>query len=160
MSNLQVVVEGSGIEAALKQLDPKNVDKALMLWYDRGTRYVQRELSNRAPGRLRGKVRIKTDGYRPPRWARVWVKSPLAHLIEGGTGPQGAPDFRHSGRHWPNLAGIMRATGLPAPQAFLVARAIGERGGNPARPFIQPTFNATQGQLVQMATDVVNEVLG
>ena len=110
--SLEIVVEGSGIEAALKQLDPRNADRALMLWYDRGTKYVQRELSSRAPWRIAGKVKIKTDGLRPPRWARVYVKSPLAHLIEGGTGTRAAAWVKSGGAYFPSVKGIMRQTGL------------------------------------------------
>jgi hypothetical protein len=83
---------------------------------------------------------------------RIYVRSGLAHLVEGGTGSQGAAGFSHAARHWPSTEGIMRATGLPRPEAFLVARAIGTRGGNPPRPFIRPTYEATKGQLGAMAT--------
>ena len=155
--SLDITIEASGIETALKRLDPQNVDRALIIWYDRGTRYVRNELRSRAKGRLKNKTAIKTDGLKPPRWARVYVKSPLARLLEGGTGR-----FSNSirGDHWPSTPGIMRATGLPQPEAFLVARAIGERGGNPAQPFIRPTYMAVKGPLVRLAEDVVKEVLG
>jgi hypothetical protein len=99
------------------------------------------------------------DTVRPPRWARIGVKSPLTWLIEGGTGALGDPSFRHVARHWPSTAGIMAATGLPEPQAFLVARAIGLRGGNRPRPFVQPTYEATKNVVAQMARDAVAEVL-
>lgn len=156
MADLEITVAGTGIEEALRRLKPENAQRALILWFDRGTRYVRTELRNRAPGRLRGKTRIRTDGLMPPRWARIDIKSPLAHLIEGGTGSLGAPGFNHS-KHWPNPAGIAAQTGLPMPEAFLVARAIGERGGNRAKPFIQPTFAAVQQPLVRLAQTCVEE---
>ena len=153
--SLDITVEGSGIEAALKRLDPQNVDRALIIWYDRGTRYVRNELRSRAKGRLKNKTKIVTDGLKPPRWARIKVASSLAHLIEGGTGR-----FSNSirGDHWPSTTGIMATTGLPKPEAFLVARAIGMRGGNPPQPFIRPTYLVVKGPLVKLATDAVNEV--
>jgi len=158
---MQISVEATGIEQAVRDLDPKRADLVLIKWFDGSTQYVKRELSNRAPKRLQRWVRIMTDRLTPPHWARVYVKSPLAHLIEGGTGPLGAAGFKHSGRFFPRVTGqygIMQTMGLPQAEAFLVARAIALRGGNPARPFIQPTFLAVQGRLVQMAEEAAREV--
>ena len=42
MSDLSIVVSTSGIEEMLRRLDPKNADRALIIWYDRGTQYVRR----------------------------------------------------------------------------------------------------------------------
>ena len=53
----------------------------------------------------------------------------------------------------------MRQTGLPRPEAFLVARSIGERGGNPPKPFIKPTFLTVQQPLVRMAEVIVDKIL-
>jgi hypothetical protein len=53
----------------------------------------------------------------------------------------------------------MAATGLPEPQAFLVARAIGLRGGNRPQPFIAPTYRATQGHVTAMMEEITTEVL-
>jgi hypothetical protein len=158
MSDLSIVVSASGIEEMLRRLDPKNADRALIIWYERGTQYVRSELRNRAPSRLRGKVVIRTDGLTPPRFARVKVTGWLAHLLEGGTGTLGAPGFRHQ-EHLPSVRGIMRQTGLPRPEAFLVARSIGERGGNPPKPFIKPTFLTVQQPLVRMAEVIVEKIL-
>lgn len=154
---MNITVESTGIEAALAQMDPKRAEVALLLWYDRGTSYVKGELRSRAPARLRSKVKIITDGYKPPHWARVFVKSPLAHLIEGGTGRLGAAGFKHNTDFFPSVTGIMRSTGLEKPQAFLVARAIAEQGGTRPRPFIKPTFEATKGRLAQMAAEALDE---
>lgn len=148
---MQIKIDAVGIDTALKQLDPQHAQAALIRWYDTATKYVKQELRARAPATLKGKVRSMTDGFTPPRWARIYVKSPLAHLIEGGTGRLGAGGFNHVGTHWPSTEGIMRATGLPKPQAFAVARSIGLRGGNPARPFIEPTYMAVNGHVEQLA---------
>jgi len=131
----------------------------LNLWFDRASKVVRDELKARAPGSLKNKVYIRMDTLRPPRWARISVKSPLGWLIEGGTGSQGDPTFRHVSRHWPSTSGIMAATGLPEPRAFLVARAIGLRGGNPPRPFVRPTYEATRGRVEQMINEITAEVL-
>ena len=156
---MEIRIEASGLEGAERALRPEQVYTAMMLWYERGTRLVADELRSRAPARLRGKVYIRVDTLRPPRWARIGVKSGLARLIEGGTGALGDPSFRHVSRHWPSTEGITQTTGLPRPQAFLVARSIGLRGGNPPRPFIQPTWRAVAGRVEQLAEQVVAEVL-
>jgi hypothetical protein len=159
MADFEIRLDTTGLDAALKQLDSRQVYVALNLWFKRGAEYVQGELKARAPGQLSKKTYIRYDTMRPPRWARISVKSPLAWLIEGGTGSVGDPAFKHVARHWPSTPGIMTATGLPAPQAFLVARAIGLRGGNPPRPFIKPTYDATKARLEQMALEAVAAAL-
>ena len=156
---MQITIDATGIEEAVKQLDPKQADEILIRWYDRSLKYVKSELRSRSPAKLKTKVRSMTDGLTPPKWARVYVKSGLAHLIEGGTGRQGGGGFSHVGTHWPSTTGIMQATGLPRPQAFAVARAIGLRGGNPPRPFVQPTYLAVKGHVEQLAVQAVNEVM-
>lgn len=157
---MQIKINEFGIDAALKQLDPRHAQAAMIRWYDMAIKYVKQELRSRAPATLKGKVRSMTDGLTPPKWARVYVKSPLAHLIEGGTGRLGAGGFNHVGTHWPSTTGIMRATGLPKPQAFAVARSIGLRGGNPARPFVEPTYMSVKGHVEQLAEVAVNKEFG
>jgi hypothetical protein len=159
MSDIEINLERSGIAEALKACDPKQAYEIIELWYLRAVPYVKGALQARAPARLKGKVRSMKDGYMPHRWMRVYVKSPLAHLLEGGTGAMGVAPFQHVTRHWPSTAGIMRQTGLPKSRAFLVARAIGLRGGNPARPFIGPTASAIVPRVEQMADEAARDVL-
>jgi len=156
---MEITIDARGIEAAAKELDPKRAYEVLMRWYATATVYVRDEMRARAPSSLKSKVIIKLDTLRPPNWARIRAKSRLAHLIEGGTGRLGAPGFKHVARHWPSTPGIMRATGLPKAEAFLVARSIGLRGGNPARPFVQPTYVAVKGRVEQMAEQAVKDVI-
>ena len=158
MEGMQITIGAYGWDEAARQLSPKQAQTALILWFDRGTKYTKSQLRAMAPQRLKGKVRSMTDGLIPPKWARIFVKSPLAHLIEGGTGSMGAAGFNHVPRHWPSTEGIIEQTGLPRSQAYAMARAIGMRGGNPARPFVQPTFEMVHGRLNQMAQDVLKEV--
>jgi len=155
-------IDITGYERSLAAVDPKNVYIILNTWYQRATNYVRDQLRMRAPTRLKRKVYIKMDTVRPPRWARIGVKSPLTWLIEGGTGSAGDPSFNHVNRHWPAIdgsGGLMEEMGLPRPEAFLVARSIGLRGGNPAKPFIQPTFQAVNGTVTQMMETIAQEVL-
>lgn len=161
MDEMNVSVTATGIEDVLKQLDPKQSQYVLIRWFETATRYVKQELRSRTPSRIKDKVRSMNDGMIPPRWARIFVKSPLAHLLEGGTGTQGVAPFNHASEVFPAIDGqwgIMVATGLPRPQAFAVARTIAKRGGNPPQPFIQPTFAAVEGPVVQLAERAANEV--
>lgn len=157
---MQIKLDTTGMDAAVKQLDPEHAQAAMIRWYDTAIKYVKQELRTRAPMTLKSKVRSMTDGLTPPKWARVYVKSPLAHLIEGGTGRLGAGGFNHVSTHWPSTTGIMRATGLPKPQAFAVARSIGLRGGNQARPFIEPTYDAVKSHVEQLGEVAVNKEFG
>jgi hypothetical protein len=160
---MEIQVDAEGLEAAQKALDPKQVEVALLLWYARGLSYVKGELRSRSKPSLRPYVTSMTDGLHPPHWARVYVKGTrkgrLAHLLEGGTGTQGAGGFSHASWKFPSVTGVMRQTGLPQPEAFLVARAIFRRGGNPPQPFIRPTFEATQGRVTQLAVEAVEDAL-
>ena len=156
---MEIIIDDDGFDAAAKALDPKVVEVALILWYTRATEVVKSTLRSNAPTRLQGKVRVMTDNYRPPRWARIYVKSGLAHLLEGGTGSQGSGGgFKHAvPLPFPSVTGIMKQTGLAKPQAFLVARTIFERGGNAPQPFIRPTYAAVQDRIVQMADEAIED---
>jgi hypothetical protein len=156
---MDIIIAAEGLDDVAKVLDPKVVEVALILWYDRATTLAQSTLKSNAPTRLQGKIKIMTDGQRPPHWARIYVKSGLAHLLEGGTGSQGSGGgFQHKAPlPFPSVTGIMKQTGLPQPEAFLVARAIFQRGGNKAKPFIRPTYEAIQDRVEQMAGEAVED---
>lgn len=157
---MEINVSATGLDEATKALAPKRTYTVMVKWYDKATKYISGELRQAAPARLKGKVIVKIDAYRPPRWARVRVKSPLAHLIEGGTGRLGAPGFNHTSRYFPAISGqygLMQTMSLPKAQAFAVAKTISERGGNPAQPFIQPTGVKIEGPVIQMARDILDE---
>jgi hypothetical protein len=156
---MEIIIDADGLDDVAKVLDPKVVEVALILWYARATEHVKDTLKSNAPSRLKSKVRIMTDGYKPPHWVRIYVKSGLAHLLEGGTGSQGrGGGFQHKvPLPFPSVTGIMRQTGLAKPQAFLVARAIFEQGGISPRPFIRPTYEAVQDRITQMADEAVED---
>ena len=162
---MDIIVEATGIEAALKAVAPQKAYEILTVWYATASVYVRDEMRARAPSSLKSTVKIKLDTLRPPRWAVIRARSRLTHLIEGGTGRQGAPGFKHVPRHWPAVGnqpgkpGIMQMTGLPQAEAFLVARTIGLRGGNPARPFVRPTYVAVKGHVEQLAQQAAQEAI-
>jgi len=156
---MDIIVEATGIEAALKAVAPQKAYEILTRWYATATVYVRDEMRARAPSSLKSTVKIKLDTLRPPRWAVIRARSRLTHLIEGGTGRQGASGFKHVARHWPSTLGIMQTTGLPQAEAFLVARTIGLRGGNPARPFVRPTYVAVKGHVEQLAQQAAQEAI-
>ena len=165
---MQITVEESGLEAVMRGLGPEQVGRAMTIGMERGSQFVAAELRRRVwRGRhktvwppMSGRVVIRMDRYQPPRWATVRVKGKLAHLIEGGTGALGIGPFSHAGSFFPNIEGIMRNTGLEKPEAFLIARAISLRGGNPPHPMIVPTWDATHSRVEQMADEAVDEAFG
>lgn len=162
MSELRIDVDERGLNAVIKQLAPQQASEVMIRWYDRAIKFVVAELRARAPARLKGKVRHMTDGLIPPRWARVFVKSPLAHLLEGGTGRLGVAPFNHASQQFPAIDGewgLMKAMGISRPQAFVIARSIAMRGGNPPRPFIGPTAQAVKTRVERMAEQIADEVL-
>ncbi len=146
-------------EPALRALDPQQVYVVLNRWYAEGSKLAASEVRARAKPRLKSKVYVLFDSLRPPRWARIGVRAKLATVLEAGTGRLGDPAFSHVARHWPSTEAIMAATGLPKPQAFLVARAVGMRGGNPAQPFIRPAWQAIHGRVEGLMESIAREVL-
>ena len=157
---MEITIDTTGLDAAAKQLDPKNVFIALTQWYNEATVYIKNDMKSRVKRSIRGKVRIRTDGFKPPKWARVKVYSPLAHIMEGGTGTQGVAGFNHASRHFPNVTGpygLMKTMGLPKAQAFAVAKSISERGGNPAQPFKHATYLATKAHVEQLADEALRK---
>ena len=116
----------------------------------KSTKAILKEAEQRAPtdtGQLRDSiVRASTNdgltGYVFTRW------NPYAHLVEFGSGsfykpPAGVSRGGSAGPYRPSstrmLAEWAERHSLPA---FPVARAIGERGGVRARPFLYPAFAA------------------
>ena len=163
MTGLQITIDEKGLDLIAKQADPKQVYTIMMTWYDRASQIMARELRARTPSRLRGKVRIKMDKLRPPRWCRIDVRSGLAHVIEGGTGTMGDPAFHHRPRHfppWTGEGGLMETMGLSKPAAFAVALSIFKRGGNPPRPFVRPAFQAGLPQVQALMGTIIKEVMG
>lgn len=161
---MEVTIDVRGLEEAYKITDPVNVYNILMKWYQSSTVYIKDELKSRTPQSGKGKVRVRFDAYRPPRWARVRVYTPLAHIWEGGTGRQGAAGFNHNTSFFPNVDqgqwSIARTMGLPKAEAFLVARSIARRGGNPPKPFIYATYLATKNYVENLMDRVIKDVLG
>lgn len=156
MGTLDFRIDLRGIEEAVAQLDPKRAHMAITRWFTTATAYVRNAMRGRAPQSLRDKIKVRFDGYQPPRWARVAPRSRIAHLIEGGTRPKGAAGFTHVAKFKPSPFGIMRQMKLESPaQAIAIARAIEKRGGTAAEPFIKPTQDATESRVYQMADDAV-----
>lgn len=157
---MRITVDAEGVQGAALALSPKHGPEVMRLWYDQAIKLIKVEMRAQAPTRLKSKVRHMTDGFIPPRWARVYVKSPLAHLIEGGTGSLGSSEFNHVAKHWPSAEGIMRQNPDMLPrQAYRMARAIGMRGGNPPQPFIAPTYASVKGRVEALSDQIANEVL-
>lgn len=162
MSDLEFRVDATGIENAIKAADPRKAFVVITRFYDEATKYVRNEMRQRAPKIVAGRVKIKMDPYKPPKWALVGSVHPLAHIFEGGTGSQGAAGFRHGGRHFPPVdgpGGLMKTTGLPRPKAFAMARAIAEQGGLAPKPFVAPTATAVQGTVLRMGEEIAREEL-
>ncbi len=160
-SNLTINLSATGFEEALARLDPKRRQTALVAWYRYSETYLKRVMRNASPSRIRGKVRSKKDTLSPPRWLRVFNAAPLAHLIEGGTGPIGDPRFNHAARHFPAVdgkSGVMNAMDLPRSQAYVVARSIFLRGGNPPRPFVAPAWESAKPHVEQTLRTLMQEV--
>ncbi len=156
---MELRFEATGVAETLKRLDPKHVERAQYRWYREGTELARTALRARAPRIVIGKIKIKMDAQFPPGWALIGSTHPLAHIFEGGTGENGAMGFHHE-HHFPRVTGrggLMETTGLPRIEAFAIALAISQNGGLTPKPFVKPTFEAIQGQLVTLADRIVHD---
>lgn len=131
---------------------------------------IQRNARRACPvdtGRL--KTSINIDFFRGGLAAEVGTDVFYAPFIEFGTGPlgeqtntQGLPDgYTHGPRYFPpsgELAGWSKRVSGPPP--FLAARAIFEKGGSEARPFLGPAFEDERPKFEKRVREKVKGVLG
>ena len=112
---------------------------------------VQSGAKERAPvdtGRLRSSLTFEVDSRPLPLWAKVGSNVSYAPFMEYGTGL--VTDGKGGGnkRHWPPSGALdlwARRHGIAS--GFLVARAIGRRGGLKPRRFLRGSFEANRGTI-------------
>jgi hypothetical protein len=169
MLTLKAEVDTHALRRLIEGTDPKIVRGPLRKMFTYIGRSVQAEVRRRAPkrkGTLKSRVRYFVDKAAFPRWPKAVLVIPTAphsHLMEYGTGTQGAPGVNHVPWHFPSAEGIVRWSGLPLDEAEAMARAIGRVGGVKPKPFVAPAQAAWAPRLegfVDKAADDIEKKLG
>lgn len=167
MSDLRIV-RIENLDKLLRKLDrPSWVAGPAGRFLDRWRFAVEAGGKRNAPswrGHLRRSITSKRDQSFFPRHAEVGTNNPAAKPMEFGTGLlSDAPDSSHK-RHWPPGAALepwALAHGFGPGGGFVVARAIGLRGGLKPRRFLRDAADDAEGKiggwLAQMAGDIEAE---
>jgi hypothetical protein len=141
----------TGLPELMAKLDrPAWAERPVRDLHDTWRFFVERGAKGKAPvwrGQLRRSITSERDDARLPRWSRVGTNLPYAPAMEGGTGLLADLPGGTGTRHWPPTAGVApwaRAHGM-AP--FLVARAIGRRGGLRPRRFLRGAAEEAERRL-------------
>lgn len=141
------VVRIKGLAELKGKLNIGLIAGPLRTFLTRAAILVQSRARERAPvdtGRLRADIAFEVDGGTPPIWARVGNNVFYAPYVEYGTGTQ-TDGPGGGGRHWPPagaLSGWAGRHGFGPGGGFIVARAIGRRGGLRPRRYLRDALDA------------------
>lgn len=155
-----VQIKIDGLEEILKKATPKILEKPMHNFFDRATIHIQGLGRRKAPvdtGRLRASIAQKVDPKPLPLWGEVGSNVFYAPYVEFGTGTMSDQGSR--ARHWPPsdaLEGWAMRHGFP--NAFLVARAIGRRGGLKARKFLRGAVEESRSKLQELLNIAAREI--
>lgn len=167
MSTIDIKIEGiEELRAALERA-PDEANRMLSQAMQRSTYRVQAEAQKRAPvdtGRLRASITTSVETTAEGIEGRVGTAVFYAPAQEYGTGTQAEGEGGKGGRHWPPGAALdtwAKRHGFGEGGGYLVARAIGIRGGLKPRRYlrgalqasvqwVQDEFDATAARIVQL----------
>lgn len=112
---------------------------------------LEREAKLRAPvdtGGLRSRITHAVDGAPVPLWGKMGTNVFYAPYMEFGTGTMAEGKGGKGGRHQPPSGALdlwARRHGIPS--GFLVARAIGRRGGLKPRRYLRGALEGNLGKI-------------
>jgi len=114
---------------------------------------THREARRRAPsdlGTLPSSIYLKMTKGGIGYTVKIGSDEEHAHYMEYGTGRMGDPEVTHKSEHWPPWRALepwARRHGFPPGGGYLVARAIGLRGGLRPRRFLRGAWDKTKRML-------------
>ena len=131
--SMDMKVELVGLEEAMRRLTPDLYAKPVRKLLTDASNLLVAEAKHRAPvdtGHLRRSITKEVDSAKVPTWAKVGSNVMYAPFMEFGTGTMATGPGGKRPRHWPPSGALetwAQRHGLPS--GFMVARAIGRRGG-------------------------------
>lgn len=164
---MRFTVEVRGLEKMIAILGPQLIAKPLRDFLTRGAITIQGKARIKAPsdrGILRNGITYSVDPAEVPLWSKVGVNQGVkAKAMEFGTGTQSdATDSSHTvhfppwGARNPELELWARRHGFP--NGFLVARAIGRRGGIKPRRFMRDAVAESLSDLQRFGNDLLADI--
>lgn len=149
------------VKRLTQKLGPALTTKPLQRFFKRVSIVVQTRARQNAPvntGRLRASIAYEVDTSSPPEYAKVGTNVFYAPYMEYGTGL-----LAHKGpkkAHWPPSGALdtwARRHGILS--GFLVARAIGRRGGLKPRLYLTTALEDSRGDIRSELHDTGREML-
>ena len=159
----QAKLELDGLDRLLGSLDPRFTTEPIRRLLKKLASAAEADAKKSAPvntGRLRASITTSIDSTgRPPLWAKVGSNVFYAPYMEYGTGllAEGSP--AKGGRHYPPASALQLWASRVVPElgdagGFLIARAIGRRGGLKPRYYMRAGLEAAEKRaagLIQLA---------
>lgn len=136
-----------GVKQLTRVLKPETIGEPLRNWFKRVTFKVEGEAKKRAPvdmGRLRSSISTDVDKAKVPQYATIGSNLTYAPFMEFGTGTlSDGPGGSNSPHYPPSSALDSWAARHGIDSGFIVARAIGRRGGLKPRRFLRDGVKAS-----------------
>ncbi len=167
---IEIQVTVTGLEPLLKRMDDPQVRQALHRRMSEATILVANQAKANAPvdtGRLRASIHNKVEDVSNGVIGRIGPNVSYGAYMEFGTGTQSDGPGGRRGRHFPPSGALnvwAGRHGFGPGAGYLVARAIGRRGGLKPRRYLR---RALQGKLRQAldrlalaAQDVARRIAG
>jgi len=155
------VVEVRGLEEVLARLRPTLWRKPLKRFLTRSAIAIENAYRDRVTedtGRARASITHEVHDD----WARVGSNVEYLANLESGTGLLAEGQPAKGGRHWPPASALdrwARRHGFPEEGGgYLVARAIGRRGGLKPRWWLRDAVRFTMGEIRNFAMRMAREI--
>jgi len=161
-----LTIEIRGLDRIQRKLgDARFLQRPMRTFFDKSAIAVERRAKQNAPidtGRLRSSITHQVDKAPLPMWAKVGTDVFYGPYQEFGTGLLAEGVGGKGGRHWPPSAALdlwARRHGIPS--GYLVARAIGLRGGLRPRRYmrnaLKDSLNDIKRFLREAGSDIARE---
>lgn len=168
---MPVSVSIKGLPELLRKLDSSLFAVPLHNFFERATLAVQGRARRIAPvseGRLRNSIFNEVDTRPVPEFGKVGFLSAseasdlwfAARAMEYGTGSQGDKDVSHTARHFPPGGALdtwAKRHGFP--NGWVVAKAIGRRGGLKPRRMLRDGLREAMGEIQSAVDRLGGEIL-
>ena len=153
-----ITVRIEGLERVMGKLEPALWKGPLREFLEAAALGVERDAKKKAPvdtGRLRSSITHEVEDT----LARVGTDVDYAAFMEYGTGTQ-TDGPGGGGRHWPPTAGLDPWAARKGLDPFLVARAIGRRGGLVPRRYLRGALEENLGRIKRLLGKMGEEIRG
>ncbi len=146
--SFNLAIKMIGAKKLANTFKPMLIGEPLRDWFKRVTFKIEGEAKKRAPvdkGRLRSSISTDVDRAVVPKWGSIGTNVSYAPFMEFGTGLLSDGKGGSNSPHWPPSSALnswAASHGIEG-GGFVVARAIGLRGGLKPRRFLRDGVEAS-----------------